>query len=84
MENYKGVLEFEYYGQLKKIPYSIYRYAGDIHISITDKRGYSHGFYTSDRSGGWRPNINCWPKWPKDFMVALFKMFDLARERHGL
>lgn len=84
MEEYKGTLEFTYYGRLMRIPYSINNLCGSPHINFEDKYGHSHGFNLRRQTGEWLYQCTVGPHWQADFLEVLYQMFDLAVERHGL
>lgn len=71
MNKYKGVLEFEYFGELKKISYRFHAYAGTPHFEITDNNGNEHQFHKC--VFGWKSIFLVEPKWPKDFLGVLYQ-----------
>lgn len=84
MPEYKGVLEFEYLGEAKNVPYSMDNLGGTPHIYIQDKRGHHYTFFYRKPTKTWELSGNYTLKWPQDFIDVLFACFDLARQKHGL
>lgn len=80
MNSHKGVLDFEYMGERKTIPYSYFEYGGNAHVCLTDKRGICHTYF-------YRENTREWVvqgkerKWPADFVYSLHRMLDTVLEK---
>lgn len=84
MINYKGTMEFEYMGRTIRIPYSMNNLGGSAHIYFDDKYGHHHSFFYRSTTGEWLYGCNRGPHWRPDFLRCLYRMMDMARERHGL
>lgn len=84
VENYKGVLDFEYFGDCKQVAYTMDNLGGNAHIYFEDKHGRHYTFFYSKYAKRWELSGNYTLKWPPEFMDVLFAAMDLARERHGL
>ncbi len=84
MEDYSGVLEFEYFGERKRVPYTMDNLGGNTHVYFQDKHGVHHIFFYRKSTGQWILSGNYVLNWPKDLMDVLFECFDLARKKHGL
>lgn len=74
-----GVLEFEYKGSVKKIPYHFWVLTGILKMDIKDKNGKTHMFHKL--YGEWRGALNCEPDLPADFLTVLYFVFEVEYEK---
>lgn len=84
MESYNGFLAFEYFGEHKRVAYTMNNLGGSAHIYIQDKHGVHHTFFYRKSEKQWELGGNYKLKWPQDFINVMFAAMDLERERHGL
>lgn len=84
MDWFTGVLEFEYKGEIKRIPYSMTFLAGYPNISIEDKQGRNYPFFYRVSEKKWFSGLNGKCRWPSDFKRQLIEAFEKARIKHGL
>ncbi|NGM63527.1 hypothetical protein G5B30_16580 [Sphingobacterium sp. SGG-5] len=79
---FNGVLEIDYFGDVKHIPYRMHYLGGTPHIVITDKYGKSSEFIRY-YGGKWKRRYGGeMPKWRPDFMELLSRAFELENDKN--
>lgn len=84
MTDYKGVIDFDYFGRRITFEYKMNNLGGSPHIYFRDKHGKYHTFFYRKFNQSWELSGNYHLKWPADFITVLFAAFDIEREKHGL